>query len=553
MDYQIDGCGEGVLDEADVDVAAGQEREGRELAQRVRGGVGVHGRGGRDTGFSIGPMQTGPALRAAVYLRISEDKKADGLAIERQRGDCLALIEQKGWTLTRVYSDTVSAYLRDVKRPEYERMRDDFESGRFDALAVYDLDRLTRQPRELEDWIDAAEREGLRIITANGEADLGTDAGRLFARIKAAVSRGEIERKSARQKRKNQELLEAGKPILGNRPFGFELDRLTIREPEAQMIRDAVADVVNGTSIGEVVRRWNDSGVLPTSKAKDGTRAKWTHPAVRQILRRPRNAGITTHLSAEDRRKNRDRKARGLAEIEEKIVSTNGPQIITPAQRELVVAVIDSRATSRGVKPQRHFLTGAAVCVCGAPMRTFHGSGRMAGQVYYRCGSPYPRQPGSEHASVKAAGAERKVIMGLYGFITGGWIDPTPESGSDMTALRAAIADNTAERSRLSGLLTSRGIDPAPIQAQLVDLADAADTLDAELKHALARGAEADWATKIRTEWGDSEESFDRFLVWWESLSIERRRDFVKQSLTVVIHPGTGLARVKVGPRGRDG
>ncbi|KRA23720.1 hypothetical protein ASD65_04215 [Microbacterium sp. Root61] len=488
-------------------------------------------------------------LRAAVYLRISEDKKADGLAIERQRGDCIALVEQKGWSLTRIYSDTVSAYLRDVKRPEYEQMRSDFEAGRFDAIAVYDLDRLTRQPRELEDWIDIAKREGLRIVTANGEADLGTDGGQMYARIKAAVATAEIDRKSARQKRKNQELIDAGKPILGNRPFGFELDRLTIREPEAQMIRGAVVDVINGASIGEIVRRWNDSGVRPTSKAKDGEPAKWTHPAVRQILRRQRNAGIMTHLSAEDRRKNTDRKLRGLPLIESRVISTDGPQIITPDQLELVTAVIDSRATSRGVKPQRHFLTGAAECVCGALMKTFHGSGRMAGRVYYRCGAPYPRVEGSTHAAVPTEGAERLVIGKLYGLVSGGWIDPTPEGRTDTAALRSVIADNAAERSRLSGLLATRGLDPTPIQAQLSDLADAADKLDAELKTALARGLEADWVRLLREEWGDSAESFERFLVWWEALSIERRRDYVKQTLSVVVHTGRGLARVKVNPR----
>jgi hypothetical protein len=39
----------------------------------------------------------------------------------------------------------------------------------------WDLDRLTRQPRQLEDWIDAATDNGLKLTTANGEADLATD------------------------------------------------------------------------------------------------------------------------------------------------------------------------------------------------------------------------------------------------------------------------------------------------------------------------------------------------------------------------------------------
>ena len=47
------------------------------------------------------------------------------------------------------------------KHPAYLRMVQDYEVGLLDAIVVYDLDRLTRHPRELEDWIDRAESRGL--------------------------------------------------------------------------------------------------------------------------------------------------------------------------------------------------------------------------------------------------------------------------------------------------------------------------------------------------------------------------------------------------------
>lgn len=96
----------------------------------------------------------------------------------------------------------------------------DFEAGLWDALIVYDLDRLTRQPRQLEDWIDAAEGRSLQLVTTNGVADLTTDGGRLFARIKLAVARGEVERQSARQTRAQQQRAEQGRPAKGVRPTG---------------------------------------------------------------------------------------------------------------------------------------------------------------------------------------------------------------------------------------------------------------------------------------------------------------------------------------------
>lgn len=136
--------------------------------------------------------------KAAIYLRISQDREMDGLAIERQREDCENLAQFRRWDVIETYVDqSKSATDRTAIRPDYDRMVADYLLGRFDAIICYDLDRLTRQPRQLEDWIDAAELRGLALVTANGDADLSTDGGRMYARIKAAVARAEMERKSA--------------------------------------------------------------------------------------------------------------------------------------------------------------------------------------------------------------------------------------------------------------------------------------------------------------------------------------------------------------------
>lgn len=117
--------------------------------------------------------------RAAIYLRISQDREMDGLAIDRQREQCEALAQFKRWDVVETYVDqSKSATDRTKNRPDYDRMVTDYKAGAFDAIICYDLDRLTRQPRQLEDWIDAAELRGLALVTASGDADLSTDGGR---------------------------------------------------------------------------------------------------------------------------------------------------------------------------------------------------------------------------------------------------------------------------------------------------------------------------------------------------------------------------------------
>ena len=195
-------------------------------------------------------------LRAAIYLRISQDRELDGLAIERQREDCENVVAQHKWTVApeHVYTDqSISATDASVNRPAYDRLVRDFDAREWDALVCWDLDRLTRQPRQLEDWIDRAESRGLRIVTANGEADLGTDSGRLFARVKAAVARAEVERKSARQSRAHRQRAAMGRPPKGVRALGYSLDG-TVRAGEAEAVRAIFTAFNAGASLRSIAR-----------------------------------------------------------------------------------------------------------------------------------------------------------------------------------------------------------------------------------------------------------------------------------------------------------
>ncbi len=76
----------------------------------------------------------------------------DGLVIERQREDCERIAQFRRWDVVETYVDqSVSATDRTKDRPGCGRMVVDHAAGRFDAIICYDLDRLTRQPRQLED------------------------------------------------------------------------------------------------------------------------------------------------------------------------------------------------------------------------------------------------------------------------------------------------------------------------------------------------------------------------------------------------------------------
>lgn len=307
-----------------------------------------------------------PKVRAAVYLRVSLDATGEQLAVSRQREDCLKIAADRGWLVTKEYADnSVSASNRNKRRPAYDAMVSDFQAGAFDAIVCWDLDRLTRQPRQLEDWIEAAEDRGLRLVTANGEADLTTDGGRMFARIKATVARGEVERKGERQRRALRQRAEHGRPPLGVRLTGYSTGGDMIPD-EAQMVREVFSRFAEGESLRGLTR-WLAEAGYTTRHGK-----AWSPSTVRTMLTNARYAG---HAVYRGQRLAQDGKWTPLV----------SPETYAVVQHRLTDP---RRVTNRQGTDRKHLGSGLYRCTCGLPMQGWSGNRyRCADGCYSRSGS----------------------------------------------------------------------------------------------------------------------------------------------------------------------
>lgn len=229
--------------------------------------------------------------RAAIYTRISQDRTDGGLGVARQARDCAALANAKGWEVVATFEDNDTSATSGKPRPEYVRLISSVEAGEIDAVIVWDVDRLTRHPRELEDWIDFADRHGLSLASVGGEIDLATSQGRAMARMKGVFARMEAEQTSRRAKAKQAERAALGLPNGGgSRPFGFEADRVTHRPEEAATVRAAAARLLDGASMRSVCRWLNKDGLLTT------TGRLWSTNTLKKMVTRPRIAGYREHL-----------------------------------------------------------------------------------------------------------------------------------------------------------------------------------------------------------------------------------------------------------------
>lgn len=231
-------------------------------------------------------------MRAALYLRQSMDRTGDGLAVERQRADCRALAERRGWTVVDEYVDNDTSASVGV-RPAFERLLLAMQCGDIEAVIVWHIDRLLRKMTDLERVIEVVEQTGCRLATVSGEIDLSTDMGRMVGRIMASVARAEVERKSARHKRANRQKAEAGKPHGARRAFGYAADGVTQLPEEVAVLRRMGEMVLSGESFKDVAYWLNREGF----KTAQG---KLFYPiTVRNTLTRKRYAGVREYDGVE--------------------------------------------------------------------------------------------------------------------------------------------------------------------------------------------------------------------------------------------------------------
>jgi site-specific DNA recombinase len=388
--------------------------------------------------------------RAGIYCRISDDRAGAGLGVARQQQDCRALAERRGWVVSSVYTDNDLSAYSGRRRPGYEALLDAVRAGEVDAVVAWHNDRLHRSPLELEAFITLVEATGAVVATVQGgDYDLTTANGRMNARIVGAVARHESEHKADRQRRKHLELAAEGKQAGGGwRPFGYEPDRVTVREAEAALIRDAVARVIAGETLRGICRDWMTRGVMtPTGKP-------WRQSVLARILMSPRIAGLRSH--------------HGVV-----VAEAVWPAIITRAEHERVKRVLTDPARRTNRPARSHLLTGLTVCgVCGARLVARPRSDRtrcyccVKGPGFHGCGKIRRLAEPVEALVIEAViqAADNRAIAAVISEAEGG-----DEAAVELGELEARSTD-------LAGMFAAGEIDRgewmtarAAVQARIAD------------------------------------------------------------------------------------
>jgi DNA invertase Pin-like site-specific DNA recombinase len=400
-----------------------------------------------------------------VLVRISDARNGDTAGVDRQEADAQVLAARLGWAVgeTIVENDTSAFKRRQVKlpdgrkamrvvRPGFRRALTALELGDADGLIAYDLDRVARDPRDLEDLIDVVESKTPRvpIESVTGSLRLANDGDVTMARVLVAVANKSSRDTSRRVTRKHEELAEKGRPSGGGqRGYGYDPDGMTVRKNEAAIVREMAERILAGESLYAVAADLDARGV---STVQGGP---WTSRSVKSIVTGPRVAGLRRY------------KGRIVAEAA-------WPPVLPRDVWENVCATLAARAG--GGNQLRRWLTGVLRCgLCGHEMPgwTLRGSHR------YWCATP---RGGCGKVAIDGPKAEAEIERQVLDYLTQPRILDrlrTVSSTASTEQTRRQVAEDDEQLRTLAGMWARREIT-------LAEYTEARRVIEARLREARA-------------------------------------------------------------------
>jgi DNA invertase Pin-like site-specific DNA recombinase len=444
-----------------------------------------------------------------IYTRISQDRAGEGAGVARQETDARALAAARGWSILDVVVDNDISAAGRKTRPGFEQLLDAVESGSAQIVIAWALDRLTRNRHDTLRLIETCQKKNATIALVRGsDMDMSTPAGRMTADILAAVARSEIEVKADRQARAAIQAAEQGKWLGGRRPFGYEPDGMTIREHEAEAVRDAYQWLLDGVSLRQIAARWNNAGLWPPQgKRSDGGLSRWDGGTASRCLRKPRYAALRSHKR----------------EVFQGEQAATWPPLVDRETWHTAQAIMRNpeRRPARG---DQKLLTGVALCgVCGGPV---HAGGGAPGRGVYRCARTQghfsrKRQPVDDYITAIMIGRlSRPDAAALF-------VKPKGPSNADL------IREADQLRQRLDGLAEAYA-DGALTASQL---RKGTERLRAALTDVESRLSHADGTTKAARAIATAPD----VKAAWDALDIATQREIIRALAVVHLDsPGRG-------------
>jgi len=333
-----------------------------------------------------------------VYGRVSTSNQENEGTIETQLSAVYEFAQKNNYTIVKEYKD--AGWSGDsIVRPELDQLRVDAKKKMWEAVLMYDPDRLARRYSYQSLVMDELREAGIEVIFVTTPAPKN-DEDKILYGVKGLFAEYERAKITERFRLGKVRKAKDGHIIASEAPYGYNFVKRTsekqgyyeINEIEAQIVKSLFSWVANeGLTLRGIVKRLQNLGILPR-KSKRGV---WSTSTLSTLLRNETYIG-TGHYGAsyamvpinpykKEGYKKIKKTSRRMRPKDEWI-SIPTPKIIDESVFVKVQQRLKSNfETSKRSTKNEYLLAGKIFCSCGHRRA---GEGPQNGKhLYYRCSS----------------------------------------------------------------------------------------------------------------------------------------------------------------------
>ena len=303
-------------------------------------------------------------MNAVIYARFSCENQREE-SIEGQVRECRVFAERKGYSVVKIYADRALSGTRADNRPEFQQMISDSESGGFELVIVWKIDRFSRDKYDSAVYKKRLEKNGVRVVSATEPID-DSPEGKLMESVIEGFAQYYVKDLEIKTSRGMTENALNGKFNGGYVTFGYKIykDGHFRKDPAAAPI---VTDIFKRYAEGETIRHMVDD---LTARGVTNNGRKITYHFVNWLLKNRRYLGEYSFRDVKN------------TEAIPPIVSE---ELFEKCQQRLSANKHKS-ASFRKVE-EKYLLTGKIFCGhCGRTMSGVSGKGKGGGVYrYYQC------------------------------------------------------------------------------------------------------------------------------------------------------------------------
>lgn len=255
---------------------------------------------------------------AGLYVRVSTEQQVkEGYSIQAQKENLINFAKEQNWNVFDIYSDEGISGKNVKDRPNVKRLINDIMQKKIDVVVLYKFDRLTRDSKDTEEFIELIRKYEIGIYTISGGViDVSSATGRFSLRVTGAVAQLEREQTIERVKVAFKQKVKEGYTLASfTTCYGYDREKhkkeQTINKKESNVVKRIFKLYLNGKTFTEICNILNNEKIKTKKTGKKikkrGTNefyiinSVWMPKTIKTILTNPTYIGkVRYHIGKKD-------------------------------------------------------------------------------------------------------------------------------------------------------------------------------------------------------------------------------------------------------------